>query len=445
MIRKISVQDIVSKHKESSSDDPNRHERDYLIERLTRKHTTASIADSPTKAKKQNSIHHKKRTSKRGRKWIWFVFPLILILLAFIVLQFMVSAAVTIKPKQLVKQIDVKLTASLNATTSSNTMMYQIITLSATDSETVSVTSTVSTKPQKASGQITIFNNYSSAPQTLIGNTRFETPEGLIYRIKNTISVPGSTTSGGKTVPGSITVTVTADQTGSKYNIDTADFTVPGLKTNAERYAKIFARSKTAMTGGSDGGSFMVSDATRQSAQTKIEARLRESLLRQAQSQKTADSVIFDTASKISFQRLSDTAGADAQHAVIHEQGTISAITFDKKTLGKMLLGNDAIASIGSNVEVHGIENLHFIAAVSSSSPIWQTQPFSFTLSGPIDAAGVVDTSKLLQDIRGIPRSDLTKILANYPTIDKASAIVKPFWKSSFPSDTSKIKIEIAK
>jgi hypothetical protein len=198
------------------------------------------------------------------------------------------------------------------------------------------------------------------------------------------------------------------------------------------------------MTGGSDGNSFGVSEATRKSAVTNIEARLRDSLLRQAQSQKTADSIIFDNASKISFQHLADTAGADAKHAVIHEQGTISSVVFDKKTLGKLLLG-DKVSTFGNNVELHGMEGLHFIAAVSSTSPIWQAKPFVFTLTGPIDVAGVVDSNKLLQDILGTRRSDFKKILANYPAIDKATFNIRPFWKSTFPTDSSKVKIEIAK
>jgi hypothetical protein len=222
------------------------------------------------------------------------------------------------------------------------------------------------------------------------------------------------------------------------------DFTIPGFKTDAGRYAKIFARSKTAMIGGSDANSFGISDTARQAAQATIEARLKENLLRQVQSQKTADSVIFDTASKISFQHLVDTAGPDAQHAVVHEQGTISSVAFDKKTLGKLLL-SDAIIKVGNKAEINGLESLHFIAAVSSTSPIWQVQPFAFTLTGSVEVVGVIDKNKLLQDVLGIQRSDLAKVLSNYPTIEKATGKVKPFWKSSFPTDASKIKIEVVK
>lgn len=448
MIRKISVQDVVSKRDEPGSGAASRRERDYLIERLTRKHSSAepSIVESPTKVKK--TMPRRKTSSSKffhfGHKWIWLSAPLVIALFVLVVLQFMVSATITVKPKQITVPVDTKLAATFNTATSPSTLTYQIITLTVADSETVEATGVVATKPQKASGQITIFNSYGTASQTLVANTRFETADGLIYRIQNATSIPGYTTSDGKTVPGSVTVTVVADQVGSKYNIDTVDFTIPGFKTNPDRYAKIVARSKTAMIGGSNGNSLGVSDVARQTAQTNIEARLKDTLLHQIQAQKTANSVIFDSASKISFQRLPDTAGIDAQHAIINEVGVISSVVFDKKTLGKLLLG-DAIAKVGNNAEVRGIESLHFIAAVSSTSNVWPAKPLNFTLTGPVDVIGVVDADKLLKDVLGIPRSDLAKVLSNYPTIDKATASVKPFWKNSFPADATKIKIEVVK
>jgi hypothetical protein len=449
MIRKIPIQDVTSKGagERNAENDSNRRERDYLIERLTRKRTSSQIAEPVVKTKKRAVRPHRKLDFKKfrfGNKWIWFGLPIVLILLVFVVLQLLYSATITVTPKQLTVQVDTKLTASFGTTTSANALTYQVITLSAMDSETVVATGTVATKPQKSSGQITIFNNYSSAPQTLIKNTRFETLDGLVYRIQNSIEIPGLTTSEGKTVPGSITVTVVADQIGSKYNIDMVDFTIPGFKNSTGRYTKIFARSKTAMTGGSDGNPFGVSEETRQNAQTAIEMRLKDNLLRQIQSQKTADSVIFDAASKISFQNLTDTAGNDATHIIINKSGTISAVMFDKKTLSKLLF-SDAVSNVGNNAEIRGLEKLHFIAAVSSTSPVWQTKVLTFTLTGPVDIVGVVDTNKLSQDVLGVSRSDLTKILLNYPTIDKASATIKPFWRSSFPTDVSKIKVEIAK
>ena len=66
----------------------------------------------------------------------------------------------------------------------------------------------------EASGKIVVYNNYSTAGQKLIKDTRFETPNGLIFRIKDAVTVPGKKTVGGETVPGSLEVTVYADKEG---------------------------------------------------------------------------------------------------------------------------------------------------------------------------------------------------------------------------------------
>ena len=66
----------------------------------------------------------------------------------------------------------------------------------------------------KASGKIMVYNNFSSEPQRLIIRTRFETKEGLIYRIPESIVVPGKTVKMGWETPGSKEIGVFADEPG---------------------------------------------------------------------------------------------------------------------------------------------------------------------------------------------------------------------------------------
>ena len=80
-----------------------------------------------------------------------------------------------------------------------------------------------------ASGKIIIYNKYSTAGQRLIKNTRFESPDGLIFRIKDPITVPGAKKVNGELVPGSVEAVVYADQPGDRYNISLSDFTIPSL------------------------------------------------------------------------------------------------------------------------------------------------------------------------------------------------------------------------
>ena len=78
----------------------------------------------------------------------------------------------------------------------------------------------------KAKGRIVVYNNFDGLPQKLIKNTRFESKKGKIYRINDSITIPGM--KGG--TPGSVEVDIYADSNGADYNIDATEFTIPGFK-----------------------------------------------------------------------------------------------------------------------------------------------------------------------------------------------------------------------
>lgn len=103
----------------------------------------------------------------------------------------------------------------------------------------------------KASGEITVFNEYSSNSQKIVSGTRFLSKEGHLFRIKDLIVIPGFSRIEGNDIPGQITVMVYADQPGEKYNIEPTSFTIPGLQGSA-KYSSVYARSFKLMTGGMD-------------------------------------------------------------------------------------------------------------------------------------------------------------------------------------------------
>ena len=173
---------------------------------------------------------------------------LILILLGafgYVALNRVSTAVVNISPYKETLIVDSRLRARANTTTDG--LPFEIAQLSAEESGLVIATG-ISSGGQYASGKITVYNNYSNAPQKLIANTRFQTSDGKVYRIKGAISVPGM---------GVLEATVYADQAGEEYNIGPADFTLPGLK-GGPRFEKVFAKSKSAMFGGSSGNSRIV-------------------------------------------------------------------------------------------------------------------------------------------------------------------------------------------
>jgi hypothetical protein len=85
-----------------------------------------------------------------------------------------------------------------------------------------------------------------------VARTRFESPDGKIYRIEKPLLIPGAKEERGTLVPGSIEAEVVAENPGEEYNKELADFTVPGLKGSA-LFEKFYARSKGVLAGGRRG------------------------------------------------------------------------------------------------------------------------------------------------------------------------------------------------
>lgn len=97
----------------------------------------------------------------------------------------------------------------------------------------------------RAFGVMTIYNK-QSAPQRLIKNTRFESPEGVVFRItQGSVTVPAMKDG----APGMLSVTIFADETGAKYNIQPTTFKIPGIKGTVA-YDLVYGQSAQAMVGG---------------------------------------------------------------------------------------------------------------------------------------------------------------------------------------------------
>ncbi len=105
----------------------------------------------------------------------------------------------------------------------------------------------------KATGVLTIYNAYSSAPQSLVATTRFVTPDGKIFRLASGVVVPGAAITNGQIVPSSINAPVVADAAGSNYNIGpVARLTVPGF-VNTPKFAGFYGALASSTSGGFTG------------------------------------------------------------------------------------------------------------------------------------------------------------------------------------------------
>ena len=361
---------------------------------------------------------------------------LILILLGafgYVALNRVSTAAINISPYKETLAIDSRLRARANATTDG--LSFEIMQLNAEESGLITATG-ITSGGQKASGKITVYNNYGSAPQKLIANTRFQTSDGKVYRIKGAISVPGM---------GVLEATVYADQAGEEYNIGPADFTLPGLKGGA-RFEKVFAKSKSAMSGGSSGNIRVVKKEDIDSVRASINEKIKNRLTEMFSKQKPEGYVLFDDAVKIEYIENSDNpkVGDSSGRAMTFKvKGSATGYLFKKDALSKALTDDNAgdLKKVPKNdpILVENIESLDF-SLISADA---KNKEITVRLKGNADFVWTVDTAKLLEEMLNYKGKDYTSVFQNYPAIAKASIVQSPKWWPRFPKDKSKIKINI--
>ncbi|MDP2593607.1 MAG: hypothetical protein Q8P52_03100, partial [bacterium] len=357
--------------------------------------------------------------------------------LALGIMSLLAKAEVVVVPQTEV--LSIKKTYTATGQDASAELSYEVLPISKSMSTKVTASGEKQVE-RKASGKIIVYNDFSSSEQKLVANTRFETPSGLIYRIKDPITVPGTNTVGGQTVPGSIETTVYADVSGAAYNSSLVDFTIPGFKNDPSgRYEKFYARSKTEMTGGFVGMEKLVSEEELLAARQSLQSSIEKSLLAEAKSQIPDGFIMFDKAYSISFSSKPLDDGGEGT-ATLTETGDIKVYLIKKVSLDRKILAESPeIKEPADNLTLRGTKDLTFNPI---TLPEGATGQFVFGLDGRVMAVWVFDEDELRNDLAGQSKNKMISLLPSYP-VKSISGSLHPSWKKSFPTDPSKISVQI--
>ena len=371
-----------------------------------------------------------------SRHWMWAVAGISLLVLSGLLLFVFRSTTVTVTPKShtLVLNDTSQFTAYPEAIAVPGTLSYTVQTSDLEDSEVVPAQGTTHVE-NKASGSITVFNNYSTESVRLVKNTRFMTQGGLIFKAPADVVVPGKK---GAT-PGAVDVTVVAAEAGEKYNVaPVAPFPLPGLKSSPDMYAHVYAKSSAAMTGGLVGDQPGTAPGALEAAKVLVRSRL-EAKAQDAAS--TAAGATFASSAQITYQSQPNTieAGGGVR---IHEKAHIEIVVFPAdqfaQTIARSVLTDADTAPV---TLVPGNGFTEHIATTSFSA--LGSDPVQFTLSGTAQLVWKVDDSALAKALIGRDQGAFQTIVSGFPSIEEAHARIEPFWKRSFPSDPDDIKIRI--
>ena len=350
------------------------------------------------------------------------------------------GAVVEITPKQ----EDVTVQANFTAYTApeAGQLGYELLTLEATSERQVTATGKEDVSLQ-AEGTVTVYNAASDAPQRLIKNTRFESPEGLIFRAFESIEVPGRTTApDGAIVPGSAIARVFADAPGEEYNLGATQFVVPGLR-GTDQFEGVYAVSNEAFTGGFEGERYIIDDAELAVVQEALHTELREALNARLQTERPAGFVLYGNAITFEFATLPAIPTGD-DVATIKEQGRLIVPIFKEDEFATYIARNTIAGFENEPVKLEDANALTFVyqGSTTPETILREVPSIDFSLGGNAHIIWQYNEEKLKSDLKGVAKSTLPNVLSAYPAIEKAEAVIKPFWKSSFPENSDEITLK---
>lgn len=377
------------------------------------------------------------KATKRKRLIISVLISVVILGAAFGVNLLLGGATVTVYPK--FKDVSVQATFTAYAEPKAGELSYELLALDATGERQVTASGQEHVS-ERAVGKIFIYNT-QSVTQRLIKNTRFESPDGLIYRIQESVEVPAATTKDGKVAPGVISTDVFADGTGEQYNVSPSRFTVPGLK-GSDQFNAVYGESTEAFTGGFEGDRYIIDDAELEAAKQALHLELRNSLLEKLKTSRPSGFVLYDSAVTFTFESLPSTAYGDSM-ATIKEKAYLHVPLFKESEYASYIAESTIPGYEDEPVELTDPLTLtyRYESATATVSDISKQSEITFTLGGTTRVVWQFDATMLSTDLVGLSKNGLSNVLSGYPAIERAESDIKPFWAQSFP-DTSK-EIEI--
>lgn len=372
----------------------------------------------------------------------WFCLIAAVIVLGKTVLSNFSSATIRITPNQEFINIDSQLKADRG--TGASNLAFEIMQIEHEESQALTATG-ISKEGRKARGRIVLYNTTSIA-QKLVSQTRFEAPDGKIFRIQEPVNVPGNS---------SVEAVVYADKPGQEYNTGLVDFTIPGFK-GTPKYEKIYGRSKTEMAGGATGTTLVASEDDINNARNVLKQKIENYLTENISKQIPDGYLFYHGALKIDFSddpdnpQVGDAAASLASLRsgpagfTFKEKGKATGFLIKKDDLSKVLAAN-YIQGQGNNININLVnpDKLEFILLSRNADDT----EITFNLKGRGHFAWNIDTDSLIKALMDVKDKNYTAVFANPPAggpnIEKAEIIFKPSWWRSLPKNQNRIHLEI--
>jgi hypothetical protein len=289
----------------------------------------------------------------------------------------------------------------------------------------------------KAQGTITVVNAYSSAPQQLVATTRFQTPDGKIFRLDNAIVVPGATVNGNKITPASIKAPVTADVAGEGGNVGPiAKLTIPGFK-NGPKFDGFYGTFETGTSGGATGERAVATDADVNSAKGKVSDTLKSAFQTSFLGAIPSDIKVLDgaslfTAGTVTVQRTADQSG----NFTLTSNAVFDAFGFREKDVLRLLDASIQGSNAGMKIDQLDIK-------YSSVQADFSKKELKFAVSATGSLVPAFDADAFKAQIAGEKKDTARAAILALPQLETAEVKLWPAWLWSVPGAVGRIKVTV--
>lgn len=290
---------------------------------------------------------------------------------------------------------------------------------------------------QKARGTIVIYNDFSKESQALVATTRFETADGKIFRLVDSVTVPGQTGT-----PGAIEASVIADQAGESYNIDPADFTIPGFKGSA-KFDKFTAKSVKKMSGGGNAGSELltIAKADLEKAENSARAQAEEAFFAELKPTLTGTEAFLRESMEITPAEGGNTPQVGSAAETFEYTKTYKVRGF---IVSEEALKEKARAAAPKQVNGIALEATDIRTDFGEISADFEKKEVAMRVHADVSQMAAIDKTALTGKLLGQDTAGVEAVLKEHPEIQKIELIFKPDWfGASIPKSPSRVMLEI--
>ncbi|MDD3861360.1 MAG: hypothetical protein PHP74_00475 [Candidatus Gracilibacteria bacterium] len=320
-----------------------------------------------------------------------------------------------------------------------------------------------SERGSNASGKITIINT-TNQEWPLIPQTRFQTDDGIVFRIPTGVTVPRATNQGA----GKVQAFVVADPidaygaiVGERGNIEPTKFFLPGLKDDSR--SKLYGESAENMSGGVTDYISYISKEDIEAARAKLRADLIKSSieeLRQAVAEKTKlveNSTVYtllegDKAVKTGEVKISiadDLEGKELKEFDISGEVSVSGVYYERDAMLEILKNElllkkspqkDLIRVNEDSTNYRIFEWDEDRGKIKMTANIKGIEQFAID---PNKENGQRLLNKIRDHIAGKDIESARLYMQNLPEINKVEIQSWPMWAPTIPKLHDNIKFEI--